>query len=73
MKDKIIEALNNIDEEELFDLCKQITEKHLDETDELYEFFHRQKKYFDLKDDVDEKTHTQEKQRTSTETLDNKK
>ncbi len=73
MKDKIIEALNNIDEEELFDLCKQITEKHLEETDELYEFFHRQKKYFDLKDDVDEKTHTQENQRTSTETLDNKK
>lgn len=58
MEDKIIEALNNIDEEELFDLCKQITEKHLDETDDLYEFFHRHKKYFDLRDDANEKSHT---------------
>lgn len=58
MKDKIIEALNNIDDEELFDLCKQITEKHLDETDELYEFFHRKKQYFDLRDDVNEESHT---------------
>lgn len=68
MEDKIIEALNNIDEEELFDLCKQITEKHLKETDDLYEFFHRQKKYFDLRDDVNEKSNRQGNQTTSTET-----
>lgn len=34
------DAISNLEAKELFDLAKQVSEKHLDESDEMYQFFH---------------------------------
>ena len=39
--DKIInDSINGLDIEELAELCKQVSEKHLKPTDELYIYYH---------------------------------
>ena len=38
---KIInDSINGLDIEELAELCKQVSEKHLEPTDELYIYYH---------------------------------
>ena len=39
--DKIInDSINGLDIEELAELCKQVSEKHLDPDNELYKYYH---------------------------------
>lgn len=39
-KDVFIKMLENFNEVEIFELAKQVSEKHLDKDSEMYKFFH---------------------------------
>ena len=39
-EDVFLKMLENFNEEEIYNLCSQVCEKHLDKENELYKWFH---------------------------------